>query len=144
VDDVREGGKLYPSEELHQWKTDHEGHLGAALSELCVPDEGRLTEILERVFSPPLDRLEEIADQLERTGTLNAASLAELREIVGVLRYYSTGPQESVARTLGYAAEVFGSSRFSKAASDLSHAAEALPSVERRLSNLVNRLGGML
>lgn len=55
---------------LRRWKADHEGSNGPALAALGAIDEDSLTDLLLDVFTPPLEQLTQIADQLEETGTL--------------------------------------------------------------------------
>lgn len=69
VDDKKTGEKLYPVATLTRWKTSHEGADGPALARLGQVDEDTLASMLTQVFSPPAQRLEQIADQLEETGT---------------------------------------------------------------------------
>jgi hypothetical protein len=130
VDDKKTGEKLYPPELLHKWKVDHEGRNGPALAALGTIDSERLTELLDGVFAPPVQRLQAIADQLEKTGALNVATVAELRQIIDVLTDTPAGPDARTAALLGYAAEVFGGGSFDRAAVSLANAAEALPSAE--------------
>lgn len=136
VDDKKTGQRLYPRELLRQWKVDHEGSNGHALAKLGTIDEERLTELLEDVFTPPAERLQAIAEQLEQTGTLNRKSVAELRQIVAVLTDAPTGPDARIATLLGFAAEFFGSSSFDKVAKSFAAAAEKLPS-DKEITRLV-------
>lgn len=115
---------------LHDWKAKHEGRNGPALAALGSIEEERLTELMVDLFAPPVKRLQEIADRLEKTGTLNAETVAELRQIVDVLTDAPAGPDARTAMALGYAAEVFGHSGFGQAARALAHAADALPNRE--------------
>lgn len=135
VDDKKTGEERYPPDLLHKWKIDHEGSNGPALAELGSIREERLTELLVDVFSPPVERLQAIAERLEETGTLNAGTVAELRQIVDVLTNTPAGPDGRTAASLGFAAEVFGDRNFRKAATSLAAAADALPS-----SNEIARL----
>lgn len=130
VDDKKTGEERYPPELLHKWKVDHEGGNGPALAVLGPIDEERLTELLVDVFAPPVERLQAIAEQLEETGTLNAETVVELRQIIDVLTNTPTGPDAGIAASLGYAAEIFGSSNFDTAAKSIAAAAETLPSSE--------------
>ena len=54
-----------------------------------------------------MERLQQIADQLEETGTLNADTVAQLRQVVDVLTSTPAGPGARTAAMLGHAAEVF-------------------------------------
>lgn len=85
IDDPRTGEKEYPPERLLRMKAEREGGHAAALAELGAIGEEELTELLLRVFQRPLDRLNEIADRLERTGEASAATVAELRQVAEVL-----------------------------------------------------------
>ena len=127
VDDKKTGEKLYPPPKLHEWKAKHEGRNGPALAALGSMEEENLMELMIELFAPPVKRLEKIADRLEKTGTLNAETVAELRQIVDVLTDIPAGPDARTATALGYAAEVFGHSGFVQAASALAHAADTLP-----------------
>ena len=98
VDDKKTGAAQYPPELLRQWKTKHEGSLGPALARIGTVDPNVLVDTLTDLFAPPVERLEMIADQLERTGTLNADTVNDLRQIVDVMADSPTGPD---ARTAG-------------------------------------------
>lgn len=128
VDDKKTGELLYPPDVLRAWKVAHEGTDGPALATLGRVDEDRIGELLAEAFSPPVERLQAIADQLEQTGTLTAASLRELRQVIGVLMDSPAGPDRRTAAMLADAAEIYGASSFGQAASHLSAAAEALDS----------------
>jgi hypothetical protein len=138
VDDKKTGETLYPVETLTQWKTDHEGANGPALAALGPVDEEILTGLLTQVFSPPAKRLQQIADQLEKTGTLTARTLVQLRQIVQVMDAGPAGTSAETAEMLAYAAGVFGTSGFSDAVEELGAAAEALSSraMAARISEL--------
>src|SRR5260370_33988243 len=71
VDAKKEAEIIYPPELLRNWKTDHEGSNGPALAALGPIDEEDLMSNLARAFSPPIDRLRAIAEQLHSTGALN-------------------------------------------------------------------------
>jgi hypothetical protein len=128
VDDKKTGETRYPVETLTQWKTDHEGANGPALAALGPVDEETLTGLLTQVFSPPAKRLQQIADQLEKTGTLTARTLVQLRQIVQVMNAGPTGTSAETAEMLAYAAGVFGTSGFSDTIEELGAAAESLSS----------------
>lgn len=104
VDDRKSGEKLYPPEKLLQWKTDHEGGDGPLLAQLGAVDGDRLLDALAELFSPPLERLESIADELERTGRLNATSVDELRRIVAAMTEAPDRPDQRTAGMLYEAA----------------------------------------
>jgi len=133
VDDRKTGEQLYPPEKLRDWKTAHEGANGPALAALGTINEEQLTELLVGAFTSPLERLQKITDQLERTGTLNATSVAELRQVVDVLSTTAGGTDARTAAALAHAAEVFGTSHFNQMVNSLAHAAEVLPAVARDL-----------
>ena len=138
VDDKKTGETLYPVETLTQWKTDHEGANGPALAALGPVDEETLTGLLTEVFSPPARRLQQIADQLEKTGTLTARTLVQLRQVIRVLNAEPAGISADTAEMLAYAAGVFGKSRFSDAVEQLGAAADTLSSrtMDARISDL--------
>ena len=96
VDDKKTGETLYPVQKLTRWKTDHEGANGPALAALGPIDEETLTMLLTQVFSLSAKRLQQIADQLEKTGTLTARTLVQLRQIVQVM---NAGPAGTSAET---------------------------------------------
>jgi hypothetical protein len=127
VDDPKTGAINYPPDLLKKWKKDHEGQNGPALAQLGTIDEDRLTELLTEVFSPPIERLQAIADQLEETGELNANSVNELHQIVDVLAGAPGGPDEHTVSSLVWAADIFG-------ALDLRHVADSLSSTVDRLN----------
>ena len=126
VDDIKTGEKLYPPHVLNKWKTDHEGRNGAALAALGAIDEESLTELLLGAFTPPIKRLQQIADQLEETGTLNAQTVAELRQVVEVMATSPAGPEDHIAAMLSEAAEIFSSMQFDETVRRLSEAAEQI------------------
>ncbi len=138
VDDRKTGAALYPVEVLTQWKADHEGANGPALAALGPVDEETLARLLTEVFSPPARRLQQIADQLEKTGTLTARSLVQLRQVIRVMNAGPAGTSADIAEMLAYAAGVFGKSRFGDAVEQLGAAAETLSSrtLDARISEL--------
>jgi hypothetical protein len=138
VDDKKTGETLYPVETLTRWKTDHEGANGPALAALGPVDEETLTRLLTEVFSPPAKRLQQIADQLEKTGTLTARTLVQLRQIVQVMGAGPAGTSAETAEMLAYAAGVFGKSGFSDAVEELQTAAETLSS--RAMADRISEL----
>jgi hypothetical protein len=161
VDDTKTAEELYGPDVLFDWKRRHEGSDGSVLDDIRVVEgmENDFVEFLTRVFEPPLERLENIAAQLERTGTLNAQSLAELRRVVAVLSSREHRTDDSAARMLAYAAETLGTPEFIGAANTLAASTEdlamssgilanlnldALNSIVSRLEDSVRRLqGGM-
>jgi hypothetical protein len=133
VDDRKTGEKLYPPELLHEWKSRNEGSNGPALAALGPIDEEGLTELLTQVFTPPIERLQAIAEQLDRTGTLNAAAVAELQQIVSVLTHTSAGIDANTVGLLAHAASVFGTDEFNHTARALAAAAEEISSAQHHL-----------
>jgi hypothetical protein len=128
VDDKKTGERNYPPETLRKWKQDHEGNNGPALAMLGAIDEDLLTELLVDVFTPPVERLQAIADQLEKTGTINANTVNELRQVVDVLASNPGGPDASTVAALTDAAEVFSTRSFTRATESLQASAEILGS----------------
>ena len=128
VDDKKTGEGLYPPDLLREWKTIHEGPDGPALSTLGRIDDDLMAELLAEAFTPPVERLQAIADQLERTGTLTAASLRELRQVIHVLMESPAGVDRHTAVMLADAAEIYGTGSFRRSASDLAAAADYLTS----------------
>jgi hypothetical protein len=104
------------------------------------PIEDSLTELLLSVFTPPVKRLQQIADQLEKTGTLNAETVAQLRDVVEAMRRAPGSPDIRAAALLANAAEVYSSRSFHTAASQLGQAAEVLGG--RSLHDTAARLSG--
>lgn len=140
VDDRKTGEKLYPVETLIDWKLDHEGSNAPALAALGSIDEDSLTELLLDVFDPPVKRLEKIADQLEETGTLNAQTLIQLRQVVDVLASTTSGPDTRTAALLAQAADVFSTHAFQTAAAALGQAADILPGYDKTLGTKTTEL----
>jgi hypothetical protein len=140
VDDKKTGGKLYPVELLTRWKTAHEGSNGPALAALGPVDEDTLAELLLGAFTPPVERLQQIADQLEETGTLNAGTVAQLRQVVDVLASTPAGPSARTAAMLAHAADVFSTRAFQNAAASLSQAADVMPFYDRTLKTRVAQM----
>jgi hypothetical protein len=140
VYDLKTGEKLYPVKLLRQWKINHEGSNWAALAALGQIDEEILTDLLLDVFTPPVKRLQQIADQLEETGTLNAHTVKELRQVVEVMINDPYRPDPDTAAMLAEAAEVYGSPQFLQAAELIAEAAETLPGYDRTLGDKINEL----
>jgi hypothetical protein len=126
VDDRKTGEQLYPPTTLHKWKTEHEGSNGQTLAALGRVNDEYLTQLLLDVFSPPINRLEAIAQQLERTGTVSAQTVIELRQIIEVLVDNPVRPNADAVDILEYAADVFDSSRFSDAVESLADSAKSI------------------
>ncbi|MEQ7124388.1 hypothetical protein ABN034_07670 [Actinopolymorpha sp. B11F2] len=125
VDDKTTGETLYPPERLIQMKAAHEGRNGAALASLGSIGDEQLTDLLLEVFTPPIDRLRTIAEQLERTGVASADTVAELKQLVTILGESFPGPDARTANSLAYAAEVFSGIRLRDAATALASAADS-------------------
>jgi hypothetical protein len=140
VDDKKTGEELYPPGLLRRWKTTHEGSNGPALAALGQIDEETLTGLLLEVFTPPVKRLELIAGQLEKTGTLTAESLRQLRQIVRVMRDTPAGPDAATAAMLMEAAQLFAGRSFSASAKALREAADILPAYDSALGRKIAQL----
>ena len=87
-----------------------------------------------------MERLQQIADQLEETGTLNAGTVAQLRQVVDVLASTPAGPSARTAAMLAHAADVFSTRAFQNAAASLGQAADIMPSYDRTLKTRVDQL----
>ncbi len=123
VDNKRDGEKLYPSERLREWKIQHEGTNGPALAALGPISEDGIETLLARMFEPPVKRLEKIAEQLEKTGTLNAAAVVELKQIVAVAAETSIGADARTVAALIEASEQLSGLNLRGAAAALLEAA---------------------
>lgn len=146
VDDKETGERIYPPDRLREWKAKREGSDAAALAVLGRVDEDGIGELLAEAFTPPIERLQAIADQLEQTGTLNAATVLELRQVVRVLADAPSGLDARAALLMHEAADTFGTSSFTQAAAQLSFAADALNSsvlttMDRKLAALDDAVG---
>ncbi|MET7969849.1 hypothetical protein [Micromonospora sp. NPDC005305] len=133
VDDKRTGESLYPPEVLLEWKRKHEGANNAALSRIGPVDEDAFMDLVADIFEPPLQRLEQIADRLERTGTLTAETAVELREIVSALTDNPAGLDARSVRILAETVDRLGGRRFSRTVAELSEAADKMMRAARRL-----------
>jgi hypothetical protein len=91
VDDKRTGATLYPAEELLKWKRNHEGKNNAVLNQIGPVDEERFMELIAEIFVPPLQRLEAIAEQLER---LERSTPRALRSFAESFRFRSSNPKD--------------------------------------------------
>jgi hypothetical protein len=138
VDDRRSGETLYPVDTLTRWKANHEGANGPALAALGPMDEETLARLLTQVFSPPARRLQQIADQLEKTGTLTAQNLPQLRQVVQVMNEGPTRANADLAEMLSYAADVLSSSEFIGMVDELGAAAETL--LSQAMSDRIGKL----
>lgn len=128
VDDKTYGEKMYPADLLRRWKAEREGGNSAALAILNVPNEEALFDYLTSIFESPIKRLESIADQLNKTGALNAASVAELQQVVLLLNNSNVGVDNRTAMTLATAAEVLAGLSLDRTATQLMNAADLLSS----------------
>ena len=126
VDDTRFADTLYPVEVLRRWKEEREGSDGGLLGPLSIPDEETLFERLAQFFEPPIERLERIAKELQRTGRLNAESVYELQQVVGVLRDHPPAADAKVAQDLFSAADLLSSMNLERVADRLMGAADML------------------
>jgi hypothetical protein len=126
VDDKKTGAKMYPAETLRKWKTRHEGSNGPALAVLGHIDDDSITDLLTSAFSPPIERLQSIARQLEETGTLNATAVQELQQVVRVMQDSPTGLDRRTALMFAQAADVLATSSFNTAAHELYTGADLL------------------
>lgn len=133
VDDKRTGEKLYPPEILLEWKRRHEGNLNAELSRIGPVDEDVLMDFIADIFEPPLKRLESIAEQLEKTGTVNANSVADLRGIISALTDNPVGLDARTVATLADSVEKLGGQGFRRAVNRLSDAADIMLRASRRM-----------
>ena len=140
VDNKKSGEKFYPPEILFEWKQKHEGSNGPALAALGTIDEADLTDLLVEVFKPPLARLEAVAEQLEKTGTVNAQTVAELREIIEVYSMSGDGIDARAAHLLVDVAEVYGAPEFHRSAQWLAEAADSLPGIVEELNRAARRM----
>ncbi|MGA8113914.1 MAG: hypothetical protein WCA46_09655 [Actinocatenispora sp.] len=129
VDDKKTGEHHYPPEMLHKWKREHEGGDAPALAMLGAVGDEELTDLLVGVFTPAVDRLQAIADQLEETGTLTAGTVQELRGVVDVLARGPNGPDAATAATLAHAAEIFAAINLTNSATALAQSADTLSSL---------------
>jgi hypothetical protein len=136
VDDRLTGEKNYPAELLLKWKKDHEGKDYARLRNLSFEGGAdTVMEYMERIFEPPMKRLEALADRLQETGELNEQSLAELNRIVELMRDSPAGVDARVASTLAQAAEILSLLNLDRTADKLLEAAEMMSYQQRRRSS---------
>ncbi|WP_146755531.1 hypothetical protein [Micromonospora saelicesensis] len=133
VDDRRTGEKLYPAETLLQWKRSHEGDNNAVLNSIGPVNEDALMNEIASIFEPPLQRLEIITQQLEKTGTLNAQSVADLRGVLSVLAESPTGPDARAVQKLVDAVDQLGGENFPRTVNKLADAADTMMKAARRM-----------
>nr|WP_145983069.1 hypothetical protein [Pseudonocardia sp. AL041005-10] len=149
IDDKNYGEKRYPADVLLRWKADHEGSDQDALAIIKISDqadEELLFDHLSKAFEPPLKRLEAIASQLEKTGTLTASSMVELQQVVRVLGTSGVGVNSQTASALANAADILSAIRISEVASQLAHFVDVIPGMRldqtaTRLADAADRLG---
>ncbi|GHH43944.1 hypothetical protein [Lentzea cavernae] len=134
VDDSKTGTLDYPPELLVKWKRTREGANHATLSELQIPANNldAITEYLESVFTPPVQRLEALANHLQKTGELNADSLAELKQIITAMQDSDAGVNSRVASNLASAADILADLNLERTARDLLNAADILSNQPRQ------------
>ncbi len=144
VDDRNHGEDRYPPELLRRWKRDHEGEHGPELDRIGPLREDQIAALLVSVFTPPVTRLEMIADQLEQTGTLTDGALRELRSIITVMSDNAHGVEAQSARQLSYAAEVFDAQGLRGSARSLAHAADTLPATLKQIDAQLKKLGNFM
>jgi hypothetical protein len=134
VDDAETGEENYPAELLLEWKKKREGRDHAVLSEVDFPagQPEVLTRYLERVFEPPVKRLEALADRLQKTGELNESSLAELNRIIQFMRDSPRGVDQRTASTLMEAAQLFSHLKLASTANKLMEAADRMSHLPRQ------------
>jgi hypothetical protein len=133
VDDRVTGESKYPADLLLKWKKKHEGQDYDRLRNVTFA--GGLDNVgayLERVFQPPVKRLEALADRLQETGELNEKSLLELKRIVRLMSESPTNVDARTASTLAQAADVLSVLSLKKTAQDLLNAADMLAHLPRR------------
>jgi hypothetical protein len=131
VDDKKYGERLYPPEKLREWKTKHEGEHAATLRMIGPIDVDTFMDRLADVFEPPTRRLEALAEQLEKTGTLNANSVAELRVIITALRDNPLGPDPRTVGQLMDAVTMLGGRDFPRTVAQLMDAATIMNNANR-------------
>jgi hypothetical protein len=137
--DGKGGADLYPPETLLKWKAQHEGADGSVLNTLIVPNHEALMRKLIEIAERPLERLEAVTQRLEETGTVTADTVAELKRIIAAMSTPSSDANSRTAAALSYAAEVLGTSSFSKTAGRLAQAAEILPAAASQLESAVQK-----
>ena len=130
---------LFPPELLKKWKQQHEGAAGSVLNRLLTPDTDLLMKKLMKIAEPPLERLEDITRRLKETGTVTSDTVAELKQVISALSISQVGVDARTANSLSFAAEILGNSRFDSTVQRLSHAAEVLPALAKRVESAVKR-----
>jgi hypothetical protein len=131
----------YPPHLLAEWKDRHEGTEVALLNDFQLPDSEALMAYLTEIASPPLDRLDAIAERLEETGVANEETVAELKYLVRLMSTSEAGVDLRTAQTLATASEVLSSMDIGRSANALLDAADVLPGVLNRIEAAVRRLG---
>jgi hypothetical protein len=130
----------YPPEKLHEWKLHHEGDQNSVLKSLRIGNPETVLTALAKIAEPPLKRLEAITKRLEETGTANADTVKELKQIIASISDSSAGIDAQTARSLAHAAEVLGTRDFILSARRLSEAAETLPGISRQIAETAERM----
>ncbi|GAB2597993.1 hypothetical protein [Kribbella endophytica] len=131
----------YPPDLLRAWKVGHEDAEVAPLNGLVLPDPDEWMEILTQVASPPLDRLDAIAERLERTGVANQETVDELKYVLRTLSTSEAGVDVRSAQALLAASDILSSMDINRSAMALLDAAEVLPAVLTRIEKAARRLG---
>lgn len=121
--DGKESAHRYPPDVLRRWKIEHEGGHGSVLKDLRVEDPATLMNALIELAEPPLSRLERITEQLERTGTVTADTVRELKAITSALTASSDWDNQAIRGVLRLA-DALDESRFARTAIRLSEALE--------------------
>ncbi len=124
----------YPPEKLHEWKLSHEGDQNSVLKTLQVANPETVLAALAKIAEPPLNRLEAITKRLEETGSANADTVKELKQVIASISDSSAGIDAQTARSLAHAAEVLGTRDFVLSARQLGEAAQTLPGISRQLA----------
>jgi hypothetical protein len=124
IDNKTDGERRYPAELLRTWKTKHEAAHGKALEALGPINLDVLGDALAQAFVPPVDRLNAIADQLERTGAENKQAVNQLREVASMLTDIPLSTDSDTARRLAIVAGVFESLDLNRVARELGSSAE--------------------
>ncbi|WP_374065866.1 hypothetical protein V5P93_002308 [Actinokineospora auranticolor] len=139
VDDKKTGATDFPPDLLKEWKIKREGVAGPPLAKLRIDDAEKLLDVLTRMFSPPLDRLEAITDRLERTGEVTERTVDELRDVLRTLGANQGVDHQSIRR-LALAAEMLEHQNINRAATLLAASVEALPGLISDLDKATRRL----
>lgn len=123
--DGQDGARRYPAETLLMWKQKHEGKNNSALSNLRFTDTA-LLKVLVELAEPPLNRLEAITERLEETGVATADTVAELKQVIGMMSLSGLGISRRTADALVYAADALNTGKLNETARMLAEAADHL------------------